>query len=308
MKKAVFILFIIMVVSFTLAGITFKVMGAASPIPYSLVEVNEEQELTLDAVREIRLKTVEYDIHVIPVDDDRVRLHFHGKVRPKGKQSPWIETRKRDGRLEVRIADSSNHVRLFFNQVDNKLNQTASLDVYLPQNYRGKLKTDTVSGSLQLAGIKLVELNCHSVCGDITLERFESEQAVMDTDSGEMVLRGCAGTFNLKSVSGDIVNRSFSGQVKMKTVSGDIDTVVTNVTYLMSMETTSGDAEISLPKGAGFGLEFETVSGDYQSDIPIQLTKTGGKRRLEGVTGNSNSGNRIEVRTISGDLRIRETD
>jgi lia operon protein LiaG len=308
MKKAVFILFIIMVVSFTLAGITFKVTGAASPTPYSLVEVNEEQELALDAVREIRLKTVEYDIHVIPVDDDRVRLHFHGKVRPKGKQSPWIETRKRAGRLEVRIVDSPDRVRLNIIRINHHLNQTGSLDVYLPQDYREKLKTDSVSGSLQLTGFKVAELNCHSISGDITLESFESEQARVETVSGELVLRECSGTFNLKTVSGEVANRSFSGQVKMKTVSGDIVTAVDNGTFVMNMETTSGNIQISIPKDAKCGLGFETISGNYQSDIPVQLTKAGGKGRLEGTMGDSNSGNRIEVRSMSGNLRIRETE
>jgi lia operon protein LiaG len=290
MKKAVFILFIIMVVSFTLAGITLKVTGVASPVSYSPVEVNEEQKLDLEAVRELRLKTAEYDIHVIPVEDDNIRLHFHGKVRPKRSKSPWIETRKRAGQLEVGIADSSNHMRLSFNRAISHLNQTGALDVYLPRNYREKLKTDMVSGTLRLAGFKLAGLNCHSVSGNIILENFQSEQTVVET------------------VSGDVNNQSLAGQVKIKTVSGDINTVVAGDTYLITMETTSGDTQISLPKDAQFELGFETISGEYQSDIPIQLTKADRQRLLEGAVGDPNSGNRIEVRTISGNLRIREKE
>ena len=78
--------------------------------------------------------------------------------------------------------------------------------------------------------------------------------------------------------------------------------------YRLNIKTTSGNTQISLAEDAGFGLGFETVSGDYQFDIPVQLTGTGVKRRLGGVTGSSKPGNRIEVRTVSGDLRIREKE
>lgn len=182
--------------------------------------------------------------------------------------------------------------------------EEAYLDVYLPKRYQGNLKAKTVSGSFQLTGLNLTGLDFHSVSGDITLEKLESGRAELETTSGEMVLRGCSGDYDLKTVSGDIDNQSFSGRMNVKTVSGDIDTLVEQKTDPMSLETTSGDVRIGLPREAKFSFKFETVSGDYHSDIPVQLTNTESKRRLEGSTGTSDG--RIEVHTISGNLKIME--
>jgi DUF4097 and DUF4098 domain-containing protein YvlB len=306
MKKTVLWLLIIMVVAFALAGTTYKITGAASPAGPSLVEVDEEQKLDVEGVRDILAKTVEFDIRIIPVDGDIARVHFHGKAWSKREDSPWIETRKDGDRLEVKIADLKNDCRINLSLFRPNVAQEGSLDVYLPKRYQGDLKTETVSGALQLSGFNLAGLNCRSISGDILLEQLRSEQADVETTSGEAVLRGCSGNFNLKSVSGDIENESFSGRANLKTISGDIGISVEKEIYHIAMETTSGDARISLPKDAKFGLRFETVSGDYHSDFPIQLSEMGNNRRLEGSVGESS--NRIEVRTISGDLKIEENE
>jgi DUF4097 and DUF4098 domain-containing protein YvlB len=67
----------------------------------------------------------------------------------------------------------------------------------------------------------------------------------------------------------------------------------------------SGDVTLEVPKGFDADLRMSTVSGKVDSDF--QLVVSGGSRMNRGgVDGRiGNGGRRLDLNTVSGDLRIR---
>jgi len=62
---------------------------------------------------------------------------------------------------------------------------------------------------------------------------------------------------------------------------------------------------LSVPRGFDADLSLSTVSGDIDSDFPVTLGNGRmSRRRLEARIGNG--GRKLDVGTVSGDLKLRQ--
>lgn len=126
--------------------------------------------------------------------------------------------------------------------------------------------------------------------------------------SGDVSVDGAHGDLDANSVSGDIrLDRLHATSIHANTVSGDIDVGVDELAGRgdLAFHSVSGDVTLSVPHGFDADLSMSTVSGDINSDFPITLGNGRmSRRRLEARIGNG--GRRLEVSTVSGDLRIKE--
>jgi putative adhesin len=126
--------------------------------------------------------------------------------------------------------------------------------------------------------------------------------------SGDVSVDGAHGDVSVSAVSGDVhLEHLHATSIRATTVSGEIDVGVDELTgrgdfYFHSV---SGDVRLEVPKGFGADLSLTTVSGDIDSDFPITLGGSNrfSRRRVEARIGEG--GRRLDVSTVSGDLRIR---
>jgi hypothetical protein len=124
--------------------------------------------------------------------------------------------------------------------------------------------------------------------------------------SGDVTVSGTEGETKATTVSGDVrVERVRAPMLKATSVSGDVTARIDALTGDGAIEVTSvsGDVELELPKALDADVELRTVSGDLDTDFPIALQGRVSTRRLEGRIGKG--GRRLEVTTVSGDVRIR---
>jgi hypothetical protein len=125
--------------------------------------------------------------------------------------------------------------------------------------------------------------------------------------SGDISVTGAQGDISVNSVSGDVeLDRVRPNGLRVQTVSGDIDVRADAFAGKndLSFHTVSGDITLELPAAFDADLSMSTVSGDIDSDYKMTLGGTRmSHRNIEARIGNG--GRRLDVSTVSGDLKLR---
>ncbi len=163
------------------------------------------------------------------------------------------------------------------------------LTVRLPRSVAENLTT------VQLNGVS-ADFNV----GMLTIKEnftFDSTSGNLETD----FLTADGASAALNTVSGDVDLAGSFRQVTGSSTSGDYDLVLQSCPAKLDLGTTSGDVEIELPRGTGFTLQYDTVSGELESDFAMK--RSGDTSFICG-----NGGGSIHAETTSGDLLLEYAD
>jgi hypothetical protein len=111
------------------------------------------------------------------------------------------------------------------------------------------------------------------------------------------------------TVSGDVVV-STTGTARASAVSGSLDIQMGALDWRdLSFHTVSGDITLRLPESLAAEVEFESLSGDLDSDFDMRLESTRRRRwvgeKVRGTIGDG-GGRSLSVNTVSGDVRLRK--
>lgn len=108
----------------------------------------------------------------------------------------------------------------------------------------------------------------------------------------------------------------FSSAVRLEqaTQGAEVKTFSGNVTVAASqwpdgqtfaIDTFSGEIDLRIPSDARAQVAFNTFSGDLDSDVPITLSRSRGRRNIEGTLNGGGAG-QLRLKTFSGDARVRQ--
>ncbi len=167
---------------------------------------------------------------------------------------------------------------------------------------QGEVNVETASGDVQLrGGAGLVSIR--TVSGDVVVDQARARTEVHVT-SGDVHLTGVTGDVVAETVNGDLAMRQIdAASVQASTVSGDIQyegTVKDGGRYSLSSH--NGDVTFAMPSGAGAVIAVNTFSGEFNTDIPVQLTEQRQGKRFSFTLGSG--GARIELESFSGDIHL----
>jgi hypothetical protein len=162
-----------------------------------------------------------------------------------------------------------------------------------------RVRTHGVSADAWLSGLAGA-LRAESISGDVTASDIGN--AVMETTSGTVSITRARGTIEATTISGDILFRdatgdlaanSTSGEVQLYTDSGKVaatttsgDVTARSFSGIGRLSSTSGDVSLTLRRIGNIPASASSVSGNIQSDAPLQ------------------TGAPIELRTVSGDISV----
>ncbi|EHJ02195.1 hypothetical protein CDLVIII_5727 [Clostridium sp. DL-VIII] len=167
--------------------------------------------------------------------------------------------------------------------------------VNVPKKFqdRGTLKIVTSSGDVNISNLSLNTLNVSSASGSIKASDLDLTYLNFNTSSGDIYFNNTktSSETKLNSSSGDINGSGNLGIITGSTSSGDINLQFINSLNNMSLSTHSGSVILSMPKGFGYKINYETVSGDLSS--PNNRLTSGDESSL------------ININTVSGDLNIK---
>ena len=173
------------------------------------------------------------------------------------------------------------------------------------ENVGGELEAESVSGDVAVTNAENLSV-AKSVSGEVTVETAASrEDPEIGSVSGDVQVTGLkAREVEVSSVSGDVIlTHAQCERAAMESVSGDIQysgTLAKGGRY--EFESHSGDVNIYIANDVGFELAAETFSGDIESEFPLTMSGTISKREVHGVYGDGSV--MIEASTFSGNVTI----
>jgi hypothetical protein len=212
-------------------------------------------------------------------------VHIVGHIRAYGS-GMWLSSyspaeQVRELESTPPIERSANQIRV--GQIWDEVlrsNVTISYDIAVPADAR---------------------LHVSSRSGDQTIDAVRGPVSA-SSRSGRIRIAHVASEIDIDTRSGDIEVMDQTGDVKVASRSGRT-TLEGQPIGTWSVESRSGDVHVRLPAEGGARIDFQTRSGDIDSDRPIQMSAARSQRRIQGTVGHGSG--RLEVRTRSGSVRIR---
>ncbi len=183
----------------------------------------------------------------------------------------------------------------------------------------GKIEADTSGGKLKFT--KLTgPLEAHTSGGSIALDGCIGSQEVSTsggsidcqkgsgslearTSGGSIVVRDFTGDTEVKTSGGKLTLENINGAVTGKTAAGSITATFSNpVPGDVTLVTSAGSINISLPEKAAVSVEAKAGMGNVRTEIPM-LTNHSSDSRLEGTL--NGGGKSLILHTGIGSINIR---
>lgn len=132
--------------------------------------------------------------------------------------------------------------------------------------------------------------------GDVKAENVEGDTKFVTSD-GDVNLMNITGTINARTSDGDISFTDCSGQVVAQTSDGDIEGSLFKVKNKLSVITSDGDIDITIPDGLSFNVKLKG------SNLDIPLIDFSGKSEEHLIQGTVRGGG-IPVELMASDGRV----
>ena len=185
------------------------------------------------------------------------------------------------GPVKVRSASGSINVE----KIDRDAHLSTASGTISAENIGGDVQVSSASGNVTVTNIR-GDARVHVVSGVIRISQ-PGGRVDGSTTSGGVEIQGAANDVTAHSVSGRVYVQGNPG-----------------AQGYWNLKTASGGVQISVPPSASFHLSAEAVSGEIRTDVPIVVEEQG-KHSLRARMGSG--GGRVEVRTVSGEIRVSGT-
>jgi DUF4097 and DUF4098 domain-containing protein YvlB len=189
----------------------------------------------------------------------------------------------RDVTGPVTVRAASGSIRLENIQRDAEV--TTASGTISASDVGSDLHVSTASGNVELSGIK-GNVRASTVSGVIHITKPGARVEAGNT-SGEIEIQGA---------SNDVKAHAISGLVSVHGNPG--------ADSYWDLKSVSGGVQLHVPAAANLHLSAEASSGDIRSDIPIVVEEQG-KHTLRAHMGSG--GGRVDVHTVSGEIRVSGT-
>ncbi|MGH3666626.1 MAG: DUF4097 family beta strand repeat-containing protein [Egibacteraceae bacterium] len=244
-----------------------------------------EVTLAVGSAPEVELSLPSGTARVLPSEDGAVAVTVRGRnaddfhveqsgdrvmLRPIRSGLRWdrydVTVRVPHGtRLEARVAAADVEVQATLSALQAEF---ASGDL-VAGGVTGDVTARSASGDLRL-GTVAGRLDATTASGDVEVATVERDASVR-TASGDVRLGTARNRVHVRTASGDVAIRDFCGDQ-------------------LSCATMSGDILVGLPPGRTLDVDLHTLSGSIRNDFD--------------VAGNGGGEARLELRSVSGTIRL----
>ena len=292
---------------------------------------NFDRDYTVTGPLRLEVTNASGDVDIRGSADGKV--HVHGEVRASGfgfdnpqkrlddtLANPPIEQRGDTIRIGKEISHLHNISIAYSIQVprNTEVDATVASGAQTIRGVRGPVKVQAASGSIrvektdrdaQLATAS-GSVSASDIGGDVHVTTASGSVNVSDS-KGEVRVTAISGVIHVLKPGTRVEADTASGEVEIQGASNDVKAHAASgrvsvqgdpgASSFWELKTASGTVQLSVPPSASFHLTAEAVSGDIRTDIPIVIEEQG-KHSLRAHMGSG--GGRVEVHTVSGEIRV----
>ncbi|HKV61810.1 MAG TPA: DUF4097 family beta strand repeat-containing protein [Candidatus Acidoferrum sp.] len=294
-----------------------------------------ERSYTVSGPIRLELTSASGDVDITGSADGKV--HVHGDVRASGYGSdtpqkrlddtisnPPVEQRGDTIRIGKEVSRMRNVSIAYKIQVprDTEVNATVASGAQTIRGVRGPVKVQAASGSIRVEKIER-DAQLSTASGAISATDIGSEVRVKSASGtvtvantrGDVIVDALAGTIRISHPGGRIEADTASGEVNIEGATSDVKAHAASgrvsvkgnpgADSYWELKTMSGTIQLGVPASANLHLSAEATSGEIRTDIPIVVEEQN-KHSLRAHMGSG--GGRVDVHTVSGEIRLTGTN
>lgn len=273
-RVIVYIAVIVVLVGILVCGLSYGLFSGSRKLSFfrkdSEGTVTSSGSVNASSIRELSIDWASGNITIRPDDTDSIT---------------YKESGASDSKYQMVVSESNGKLSIHYCQ--NEVLPGISLGGSLRKDLEITVPRDWTCDQL--------ELNIASA--DVTVTDMTAREIEIDGASGTCTFENCKVTdLDVDTASGDIKFTGTLDTLECDAASASFCAVLDNCPSRISMNSASGDLELTLPADAGFTLEKSTMSGDFSSDFPTVNQK--GKY----ICGDGSC--RIDFNAASGNVSI----
>lgn len=292
-----------------------------------------DRTLTVNGPIRLEINNTSGDVSITGSADGKVHVHADARASGMGFESP--EKRMSELLANPPIEQRGNTIRIG-EEMRRMRNVHVSYVIEVPrdtevassvlsgtqtiQDVRGPVKAEAASGSIRVTHVER-QTQLSTLSGSIRADDINDDIRA-NSASGTVTVSNIKGDVRISALSGSTQITKPGGRVDASTASGSVDVegAMNDVkahaasgrvnvrgnpgtSSYWDLKTASGSVQLEVPASASFHLAAEAISGEIKTDIPV-LVEEQGKHSLRARVGSGNGG-RIEVHTVSGEIRLR---
>jgi len=265
------------------------------------------------------------------------KVHVHADVRASGigfdnprkrlddtLSNPPVEQRGDT----IRVGKDISHMRnlsisyTILVPRDTEVSTSVASGAETIRDVRGPVKVQSASGSVRVEKIER-DAQLTTASGSVSASEIGGDVRI-STLSGSVAISNIKGAVHVSALAGVARVSAPGGRVEADTGSGEVEIVGATkdvkahaksgrvfvqgnpgASSYWELKTMSGAVQFSVPSSANFQLSAEAVTGEIRADVPIVVEEQG-KHSLRAHMGSG--GGRVEVHTVSGEIRISRTN
>jgi DUF4097 and DUF4098 domain-containing protein YvlB len=318
-----------------LAGLVVAALASAGCAMGPSVSGSFDRTLSVSGPIRLELNNTSGDVSITGSADGKVHVHGDARASGMGFESP--EKRLNELVANPPIEQHGDTIRLG-EEMRRLRNVSVSYVIEVPrdtevasrvlsgaqtiQDVRGPVKAEAASGSIRVSHIERQtqlstlsgsiradnigdDIRANSASGTVTVSNIKGDVRISAL-SGSTQITKPGGRVDASTASGSVDVEGATSDVKAHAASGRVNVQGNPVaSSYWDLKTASGSVQLAVPANASFHLAAEAISGEIKSDIPVVVEEKG-KHSLRARVGSGNGG-RVEVHTVSGEIRLRAT-
>ncbi|VYU60936.1 DUF4097 family beta strand repeat protein [Clostridium tertium] len=230
---------------------------------------------------------------------DNLSISIYSKYNSSSAQNKQIEllSNSIDNKV-LKVTPSQNILSV------NEYRNNISFLIKIPYSYSNSVNINNSNGNIDLTNLNLKNLNIKSTNSDVLINNLNAESTTISTTSGNIVTNGLnSKELALNTTDGSISSTDNFSNSSISTINGYISALISSNLSNLTINSTSGDVNLSIEKDSNLTLTYSTINGslyrdssDNNSDyVDTDTTLTFG-----------NGSGKVNIKTVHGDLNISE--